>query len=291
MYTKVSASRLSYIFTIIAWNIILASSVIFFDQIEKMGNWSPTGIARLDNIEIIVVNLCIAAFVVSIISWVFREIRHSSLIENIIIRRFLPIIRFFVTASIWIVVVFHILEKLGIDTRSILTWAWIWWAILAFAAKDVMTNFLWSLSILLWRIYDIWEEIRIRKWFSITHEGVVEEITLNYTKITRRTGEVVYIPNRTIYAEIIENISRQRYVVYTYIVPFSKEKCSWKDIEERLKIIEWKISEYSPLLVEWHNENTNAWDYTYIIEVQFPEESESIDRDIRLYLTEHIFRG
>lgn len=121
MYTKVSASRLSYIFTIIAWNIILASSVIFFDQIEKMGNWSPTGIARLDNIEIIVVNLCIAAFVVSIISWVFREIRHSSLIENIIIRRFLPIIRFFVTASIWIVVVFHILEKLGIDTRSILT--------------------------------------------------------------------------------------------------------------------------------------------------------------------------
>jgi small-conductance mechanosensitive channel len=56
------------------------------------------------------------------------------------------------------------------------------------------------------------------------HQGVVEEITLNYTKITRRTGEVVYIPNRTIYAEIIENISRQRYVVYTYIIPFSKEK-------------------------------------------------------------------
>ncbi len=238
----------------------------------------------------IFVNIFIAALIWSLVSWIFREIRHSSVIENILVRRFLPIIRFFITASIWIVVVFHILERLGIDTRSILTWAWIWWAILAFAAKDVMTNFLWSLSILLWRIYDIWEEIRIRKWFSITHEGVVEEITLNYTKMTRRSGEVVYIPNRTIYAEIIENISRQRYVVYTYIIPFSKEKSVWKDIKERLKIIEWKISEYNPLFIEWRNENTNAWDYTYIIEVQFPEENADIDSEIRQYLAEHIFR-
>ncbi len=291
MYKKASPSRLSYVFTIIVWNIILASSIIFFDQLENMGNWTPTSLHRIDTMEIIFLNIFIAALIWSLVSWIFREIRHSSVIENILVRRFLPIIRFFITASIWIVVLFHILEKLGIDTRSILTWAWIWWAILAFAAKDVMTNFLWSISILLGRIYDIWEEIRIRKWFSITHEGVVEEITLNYTKITRRTGEVVYIPNRTIYAEIIENISRQRYVVYTYIIPFSKEKSVWKDIKERLKIIEWKISEYNPLFIEWRDENTNAWDYTYIIEVQFPEENADIDSEIRQYLAEHIFRG
>lgn len=291
MYKKPSPSRLSYIFTIIAWNIILASAVIFFDQIENIWNWTPRWLARIDNIRIIIVHLCITALIGSVVSWIFREIRHSGAIENIIVRRFLPIIRFLVTAWIWIVGIFYILEKLNIDTRSILTWAWIWWAILAFAAKDVMTNFLWSLSILLWRIFDIGEEIRIRKGFNVLYEGVVEEITLNYTKITKKTGEVMFIPNRTIYAEVIENISRERYITYTYIVPFSKSTSVWKDIKERLKIIEWKIAEYNPLLMEWRTENTNAWDFTYIIDVQFPEENDAIDRDIRMYLTEHIFRG
>lgn len=291
MYKKPSATRLSYILTIISWNIILASSVIFFNHLEQIASWSPAWLNKIDNIGIIVINLGIAALISSVIAWIFREIRHSGAIENMIVRRFLPIIRFFVTASIWIVAIFYILERLGVDTRSILTWAWIWWAILAFAAKDIMTNFLWSLSILLGRIFDIWEEIRIRRGFNIVFEGLVEEITLNYTKLTKKTGEVLYIPNRTIYAEVIENISRERYVTYTYIVPFSKASSVWREIKESLKIIEWKIAEYNPLLVEWKTENTNAWDYTYIITVQFPEENEIIDRELRLYLTEHIFRG
>lgn len=290
MYKKPSPSRLSYIFTIIAWNIILASSVIFFDQIENIGNWTPKWLARIDTLRIIVTNLCIAALIGSVIAWIFREIRHSEAIENIIVRRFLPIIRFLVTASVWIIVVFHILEKLDIDTRSILTWAWIWWAIIALAGKDIMTNLFGSLSILLGRVFDIGETIRVR-WSKTVYEGIVEEITLNYTKLTHLTGEVVYIPNRTIYTETIENLSRQRYETYTYLVPFAKGTSKGSDIRERMRIIEGKLSEYDPLSVEWEMENPNAWDFMYRIIVKFPEENDAIDRDIRMYLTEHIFRG
>ena len=181
------------------------------------------------------------------------------------------------------------LEELDIDTRSILTGAWIWWAILALAANDVMTIFLGSLSLLLGRVFDIWEVIRIRTSKSI-YEWIVEEITLNYTKITNQTGELVYIPNRIIYSETVENISRERFETYEYIIPFPKASPS-ADIQERVRLIEWKISEYNPLKTEWKMENPNAWDFMYRVIIKLPEESELIDREIRLYLMEHIFRG
>lgn len=71
-----------------------------------------------------------------------------------------------------------------------------------------------------------------------TYEGIVEEITLNYTKLTNITGEVVYIPNRTIYTETVENLSRRRFETYTYLIPFAKGSSIGVDIQERIRIIE-----------------------------------------------------
>jgi small-conductance mechanosensitive channel len=153
-----------------------------------------------------------------------------------------------------------------------------------------MTNLFGSLSILLGRVFDIGETIRMRGSRG-TYEGIVEEITLNYTKLTNITGEVVYIPNRTIYTETVENLSRRRFETYTYLIPFAKGSSTGVDIQERIRIIEGKISEYDPLSVEWECENPNAGDYVYRVTVAFPEESDEIDREIRMYLTEHIFRG
>jgi hypothetical protein len=68
-------------------------------------------------------DISIGALIASIIAYIFYEIRHTGAIENIIVRRFLPIIRFFVTASVWLVTLFQILESLSVDTRSILTGA------------------------------------------------------------------------------------------------------------------------------------------------------------------------
>lgn len=289
MYKKRSSSRSSYIFTIIAWIIIFSSVIVFFGQLDSMESWGPIGRRRIDVIHTILAYISIWSLLASIISWIIHEIRHSSAINNIVIRRFLPLIRFTITAGCWIIILLQMLEELDIDTRSILTGAWIWWAILALAAKDVMTNFLGSLSLLLGRVFDIWEVIRIRTSKSI-YEWIVEEITLNYTKITNQTGELVYIPNRIIYSETVENISRERFETYEYIIPFPKASPS-ADIQERVRLIEWKISEYNPLKTEWKMENPNAWDFVYRVIVKLPEESELIDREIRLYLMEHIFRG
>ncbi len=291
MYKKgSSSSRLSYVFTVLAWAIIVSSIIIVFEQIGEMRGWTAGSRAQIDTLESIFINLSIAALITSVVAWIFYEVRHTSAIENPIVRRFLPIIHFIVSSIIWISIIFHTLETLSIDTRSILTGAGIGWVILALAAKDIMTNLFWSLSILLGRVFDIGETIRMR-WSRGVYEGIVEEITLNYTKLTNTTGEVVYIPNRTIYTETIENLSRRRFETYTYLIPFAKGSSIGVDIQERIRIIEWKISEYDPLSVEWECENPNAGDYVYRVTVAFPEESDEIDREIRMYLTEHIFRG
>ena len=285
------SSRSTYLFSIFVWGMLLASTIVIYSNIVNIDWWAPPSLQRIDTIYLVVKNICIIALIASIVNLILREIRHSSAVENIIIRRFLPIIRFFLTASIWIIGGFHIFEELNIDTKSILTWAWIWWAILILAGKDIMTNLFWSMSILLGRIFDIGENIRIRssKWPS--YEWLVEEITLNYTKITHKTGELVYIPNRTIYTEVIENLSRQRYFTYTYLIPFAKNTNSGKDVSEQIRIIEWKISEYDPLEIEWETENPNASDFLYKAIVKFPEENGKVDKIIREFLMKHIFHG
>ena len=285
------SSRSTYLFSIFVWGMLLASTIVVYSNLINIDWWSPSSLQRIDTIYLVLKNICIIALIASIVNLILREIRHSSAVENVIIRRFLPIIRFFLTASIWIIGILHIFEGLNIDTKSILTWAWISWAILILAGKDIMTNLFWSMSILLGRIFDIGENIRIRssKWPS--YEWLVEEITLNYTKITNKTGELVYIPNRTIYTEVIENLSRQRYVTYTYLVPFGKNTHSGKDVAEQIRIIEWKISEYDPLEIEWETENPNASDFLYKAIVKFPEENEKIDKTIREFLMKHIFHG
>jgi small-conductance mechanosensitive channel len=253
--------------------------------------WSPGALAMIDVIYLIAKVIAVTAMITNFVGLIFREIRHSGAIENIFVRRFLPIIRFLFVATIWIISIFYILDALNIDTRSILAWAWIGWAILALAGKDIMTNLFGSLSLLLSRTFDIGESIRIRMAWTKVYEWIVEEITLNYTKLTNISGEVIFIPNRLIYTEVVENLSRRRFFIYEYIVPFKKSGSNGHDVQEQLRIIEGKIDEYNPISIEWVTENPNAWDFLYRISVKLPDENDSFDRDIREFLTSYIFQS
>lgn len=117
---------------------------------------------------------------------------------------------------------------------------------------------------------------------------MVEEITLNHTKVTNKSGEVVYIPNKIIYSETVENLSRRRFYSYEFIVPFSKSD-SVTSVENALKIIEGKINTYYPLNIEYETQNTNASDYTYTIRVTLPDENIRFEHDMRMFLIKYIF--
>ncbi len=134
------------------------------------------------------------------------------------------------------------------------------------------------------RIFDIGETIRVKNT-----EGIVEEITLNYTKIMSESWQVVFIPNRILNVEQIENITRRRFIVYTYKIPFKKAGTNPAEIKDRLMIIEGKINEYAPISIEITTEIPNANDFVYCIDVKLPEENEEFDRSIRTFLIPYIF--
>lgn len=284
-----SSSRITYIFTIVVWIVLLSSTIILHNDILLASHWSPQVNTFIDRTYLVVTHTITATLIVSIANLIFREIRHSSFMGNILIRRFLPIVRFLIIATIWITALFALLEKLGVNTYNILAWAWIWWVLFALAGKDIVTNLFWSLSILLSRTFDIGESIRVYLGYMRIYEWIVEEITLNYTKITSKNGEVIFIPNRTVYTEVIENISRQRFKTYSYVVPFKKNWGNPDDIKKQLKIIEGKIYEYSPIGLTFKTENPNSNDFVYTITVEFPDENEQINREIQDFLVDFIF--
>jgi small-conductance mechanosensitive channel len=276
-------------FSILAWSILLSFIVIAYKNFWSIFSLGADTLRVIDGAYIITRNLTIIALISSIISLIFREIRHSWAIESIFVRRFLPIIRIICIGAVWIVWIFSIFDELSIDTNWLLAWAWIGWVMLAFAGRDIMTNLFGSFSILLGRSFDIGETIRVRTSRWTLYEWIVEEITLNYTKMTNIDGEVVFIPNRTIYTEVVENLSRRRFVSYTYIIPFKKSGSNSSDIKNQLRIIEGKIEEYFPIEIVWDMENPNSNDFVYKLKVKLPEENWEFDRDIREYLVEYIF--
>ena len=117
---------------------------------------------------------------------------------------------------------------------------------------------------------------------------MVEEITLNHTKLTNYTGEVVYIPNNTIYNETVENLSRRRFYTYDYLLPFPKSM-SAQEVEMALKIIEGKLSSYYPIDIVVVTDNPNASEYMYKISMKLPEENSRIHAEVRKFLVPYIF--
>jgi small-conductance mechanosensitive channel len=223
-----------------------------------------------------------------IVGLVFREVEQAYLLESIAIKRFFPLIRALITSLIWIVWVFYILDSLGVNMSSILTGAGIGGVLLAIASRDIITNLFWSLSILLSRTFEIGEIIRLHIKTGIVYEGIVEEITLNYTKITNLTGEVVFVPNRTIYTETVENISHRRFFDYTYRIPFRKD-ADLTDIRQRMRLIEDHIAGYSPIQVTYETEIPNAADLVYKVTIMLPEANEAFDDEMRHFLMGYIF--
>ncbi len=86
---------------------------------------------------------------------------------------------------------------------------------------------------------------------------MVEEITLNHTKVTNKTGEVVYVPNKVIYSEPVENLSRRRFFSYEIILPIAKTT-PYADVQHVLKAVESKITSFYPVDVEYVTSSPNA---------------------------------
>jgi len=78
--------------------------------------------------------------------------------------------------------------------------------VFALASKELASNLFGSLSLIFGHFFKIHDRIRIKGF-----EGTVEEITLSYTRITDKNGHTVFMPNKYLTAEPIENLSESAF--------------------------------------------------------------------------------
>ncbi len=285
MFTK-GNSRSTYLWFLLTWWVCLSFVIVVYHFITEthLFRFHADTLTWIDRTYLCIRGLIIIAIITEIMSLMFHEIKYIFGMEHLMFRKFLPTIRFLTIFITWVAGIFIILENIGINTSGLLAGAGIGGAIFALASKDIISNLLGSVFIIMSRIFDIGETIRVKNT-----EGIVEEITLNYTKIMSESGQVVFIPNRILNVEQIENITRRRFIVYKYKIPFKKSGTDPMEIRDRLMIIEGKINEYAPISTEITTEIPNANDFMYCIEVKLPEENEEFDREIRTFLIPYIF--
>ncbi len=120
---NLSTSRKNSIFSIITWLFISIFITIFYRYITNVPKWNPASLSYIDIIYHLIQVIILIIIVVYIISWIFREIEHSFLVDGKIIRRFLPLIKVITISMIWCTGGFYILDSLHINTSSILTGA------------------------------------------------------------------------------------------------------------------------------------------------------------------------
>ena len=124
-------------------------------------------------------------------------------------KRVFPVFHKILNILIWIIWILVWLGFLGYNPIAIVTWAWVWWVLIAIAGKETISNFVWSIILVFNKNFKIWDRIRII--MKKTYEWTVEEITLSYTKLIDSSGNVIYIPNKNILLETIENLSQAKF--------------------------------------------------------------------------------
>ncbi|EKE28346.1 MAG: MscS mechanosensitive ion channel [uncultured bacterium (gcode 4)] len=186
----------------------------------------------LDMATIILVAIILTYILSKIIDIVLLKAFKKILKQDWLAKKLLPLLHNIIIILVWVFAIFTTIDLLGFNIAKLLTGAWIWWVIIALAGKEAASNLFGSLSLIFSKSFKPWDIIRI-KWI----EWVVEEITLSNTKLTDKKWNIVYIPNKNIIVESIENLSQWRHRKNEFIFPIPLSISS-KDMKKLIKSLE-----------------------------------------------------
>lgn len=135
---------------------------------------------------------------------------------NGLARKVFPLLRYITQTIVCLVGLFFTLTLLKINVSALLTGAGVSGIMLAFAGKDYAANLIGSLNLIFSHSFKIGDVIRVKGY-----EGTVEEITLTLTRLTDKVGATVFMPNKLIVSETIENLSDKRFEILELIIEVS----------------------------------------------------------------------
>jgi len=124
--------------------------------------------------------------------------------KNLFALRLLPTFRMLVKivgVLIWLVFTF---QNFNINMSGIWTGAGVSGVVLAFAGKDAIANIFGGLTLLFSQKFQIGDSIRVK-----LIEGKIEKITISETTLISKLGHTIFVPNKLLLSEVIENLSMQ----------------------------------------------------------------------------------
>lgn len=188
------------LFVLFVWIYIYFRNKIQFDWITPH---------YIDNTMIIVSTLILTYIITKIADIFLRNSLLKVLKGKHATKKIFPIFHNILMITLWIIGLLTGLTLLWYNILTLLTWAWIWWILLALAWKEAFMNFVWSIMLIFNKNFEIDDTIRV--FLKKNYEWVVDEISLNYTKLVDKNWNIIYIPNKNILAETVENLSKYRF--------------------------------------------------------------------------------
>ncbi len=163
-----------------------------------------TAFARLLESAITLVPRALAASLVLLVFWaiaasiralmraVFHRVVSDATLENL-----LKQVAYY---AVWVLGIAVAVDALGIDPQAAATGLGLTGLALGFALKDIISNFVSGLLILLLRPFHLGDQIVVGET-----EGTVERITLRATEIRTYDGRLVLVPNAELFTSRVTN--------------------------------------------------------------------------------------
>ncbi|MDD2565801.1 MAG: mechanosensitive ion channel [Candidatus Gracilibacteria bacterium] len=186
----------------------------------------------INGASIVISSIIITYITARIIDIIFLKAFNKFLKQDSLGKKLLPLVHNIIIIFVRCLGIVTTINLLGFNITTILTGAGIGGIVLALAGKEVASNLFGSLSLIFSKKFKPGDIIRIKGL-----EGTVEEITLTYTRLTDTKGVIVYVPNKNITTENIENLSQGKHRKHEIILPLPINILS-KDINAIIKNLE-----------------------------------------------------
>lgn len=163
-----------------------------------------TGFGRLGESAIAIIPRALAALLViglfwaiaALVRWLMRLIcRH--IVEDLTVENLIKQVAYYV---VWILGFIVALDAFGFDPQAVATGLGLTGLALGFALKDILSNFISGILILVLRPFELGDEIVVGQT-----EGNVERIELRATQLRTYDGRVVLVPNAELFTSRITN--------------------------------------------------------------------------------------
>jgi len=163
-----------------------------------------TGFGRLGESAIAIIPRALAALLViglfwaiaALVRWLMRLIfRH--IVEDLTVENLIKQVAYYVVWSLGFIVA---LDAFGFDPQAVATGLGLTGLALGFALKDILSNFISGILILVLRPFELGDQIVVGET-----EGNVERIELRATQLRTYDGRVVLVPNAEVFTSRITN--------------------------------------------------------------------------------------